>query len=199
MYLQITNRCNMSCAHCGMNCTAKGEDMTPRMYKKAIEYIASISESITIGGGEPTLHKHFWEIMGLSLGSVENVWLATNGSITDTALKLANMARRGVIGCALSQDYYHDPIDERVVQAFQKDRKSLGNGISVYANNDRDLREIRDVSDNIVNAGRCNFGEDGCVCSEIIITPDGTIMGCGCDDAPSFGNVFKPAIPDDWE
>lgn len=28
MYIQITNRCNMSCPHCGMNCTAEGQDMT---------------------------------------------------------------------------------------------------------------------------------------------------------------------------
>ena len=78
MYIQITTRCNMECEHCCMSATAKGEDMSIGTFKNALEY----DEYITIGGGEPTLHPKFWEMMGLALGFGEYVWLATNGSIT---------------------------------------------------------------------------------------------------------------------
>ena len=191
MYLKITSRCNMSCEHCGMNCTAKGIDMTPRIYKKAIEFVSEWSDSIAIGGGEPTLHKHFWETLALSMGTFDNVWMATNGSITETAIKLAHMAKRGIIGCALSQDIYHDPIDERVVKAFTKTNE--------FHESQNDYREIRDVTGREVIAGRCDFGEEECVCAGIMIEPDGEIKACGCSDAPSFGTIFTPKIPDDWD
>lgn len=196
MYLKITSRCNMSCPHCGMNCTAKGEDMTPRVYKKAIEF-ATDTESITLGGGEPTLHKDFWGILGLSIGSVENVWLATNGSQTETSLKLANMARRGVIGCALSLDCYHDPIDPRVIQAFTRNKSNYG--FNYGGGSENDYREIRDVTGREIIAGRCEEGEEGCVCEGLMIEPNGDIKACGCDDAPTLGTIFKPCIPEDWE
>jgi len=189
MYLKLTNRCNMSCEHCGMNCTSIGKDMTPRVYKKAIEFASDFADSITLGGGEPTLHKNFWEILGLSIGSAENVWLATNGSITNTALKLANMAMKGVIGCALSQDIYHDPIDPRVVQAFTKYKNQYEN----------DCRDIRNVTGKEIKAGRCEEGEDGCICESLTIEPDGKIRACGCPDAPYFGDIFHSTIPENWD
>jgi len=198
MYLKITSRCNMSCAHCGMNCTSIGKDMTPRVYKKAIQFASNFTDSITLGGGEPTLHKNFWEILGLSIGSAENVWLATNGSITEIALKLANMARKGIISCALSQDDYHDPIDPRVIQAFTKSK----NQSSYYENNtycSNDCREIRNVTGNEIKAGRCEDGEEGCVCESLTIEPDGRIRACGCPDAPYFGDIFHSTIPEDWD
>jgi len=172
-----------------MNCTSIGKDMTPRVYKKAIEFASDFADSITLGGGEPTLHKNFWEILGLSIGSAENVWLATNGSITNTALKLANMAMKGVIGCALSQDIYHDPIDPRVVQAFTKYKNQYEN----------DCRDIRNVTGKEIKAGRCEEGEDGCICESLTIEPDGKIRACGCPDAPYFGDIFHSTIPENWD
>ena len=156
MYLRITNRCNMSCAHCGMNCTAKGEDMTSRVYKQAIKYASETLESIALGGGEPTLHKRFWEIIGLSIASCDNVWLATNGSQTNISIKLAHMAKRGIIGCALSQDEYHDPIDPRVIQAFTRDKRNYG--FNYNGGSENDYREIRDVTGKEIKAGRCEEG-----------------------------------------
>ena len=50
MYIQITTRCNMSCAHCGMNCTQEGEDMTMETLKKVLNL--GLSDSYIIGGVE---------------------------------------------------------------------------------------------------------------------------------------------------
>ncbi len=185
MYIQITTRCNMFCEHCCMAATAEGKDMDIETFKKAIEY----DDYITIGGGEPTIHPKFWEFIGLALGFGEYVWLATNGSQTQTAIALARMAKRGVIGCALSQDSYHDVIDEVVIKAFTK-----------YNQTDNDQREIRDVTSREINGGRCDFGrDDSCACPDLVCEPDGTIKACGCDNAPSFGNINSEiSIPDDW-
>ena len=194
MYIRITSRCNMTCAHCCYNCTNNGEDMSLETWGKAMEMSDG---SISLGGGEPTLHPQFWQMLGESIGDqyCEYVWLATNGSQTRTAIALAGMAKAGVIGCALSQDPWHDEIDERVVEAFTRDKREY----SGYDNRTPDAREIRDVSQNVINGGRCDWGSDGCVCPDLIIEPDGTIRGCGCDDAPTFGTVYAPEIPDDWE
>lgn len=200
MYIQITTRCNMSCEHCGMNCTKEGQDMSVKTWNKAIALAENYDSSISIGGGEPTLHKKFWNFLMESIGSCENVWLATNGSIKKTALTLAKMAQKGIIGCALSQDDYHDPIDQEVINAFNRDYGDYGkyDKHDIYGRNVEDCREIRDVTGKEINAGRCDFGEEGCVCPDIIIKPDGSIMACGCDDAVSFGHVDNPQIPENW-
>lgn len=194
MYIQLTTKCNMTCAHCGMSATNKGKHMSRKIWKQAIKIARENCGQISIGGGEPTLHPDFWEIMGSLMGIGEDVsiWLATNGSQTDTSLALAALAKKGVIGCALSQDSYHDKIDPRVIKAFTREDVA-------YNRNMDDAREIRNVDNKLIKAGRCEDGEEGCICPDVFITPDGQVKGCGCADAPTFGNVFKYTLPEDWD
>ena len=193
MYIQITNRCNMACEHCGMSCGPAGEDMSMEVFKAAGQLAQDNGHYISLGGGEPTLHPDFWAFIGLSLAYSEEgyVWLATNGSQTETALKLARMAEKGVIGCALSQDQYHDEIDDRVIEAFASDHRPGLRG--------NDSREIRCVDGNIVQAGRAaEWGNlEGCVCDDLFVSPDGKLWACGCQSV-QFGTVFEPDIPGDW-
>lgn len=195
MYIQITTRCNMECAHCGMNCTANGEDMSFEVFEKAIMFDPESSE---LGGGEPTLHPRFWEFLGYALGYSEWVWLATNGKIADIAIRLANLAKRGVLGCDLSLDEYHEYINPKVIAAFQDGKKSHQ---WIYDNKSLDRRAIRDTSNNLVNAGRCDWGGDGCICPGLICKPNGTIRACGCVDSPVMGNIMRDdfRIPPDYE
>ena len=170
--------------------------MSIETFRKAMLEIGD--ESVSIGGGEPTLHPLFWQILGESMGFSDYVWLATNGSITETALSLAKMAKKGVIGCALSQDYYHDEIEQSVIDAFTKTKAHA------YDRNTDDNREIRDVSNNIINSGRAKDNDItdkiDCVCPDLIIKPNGDVMSCGCEDALCFGNVHKSVtMPEDWE
>lgn len=195
MYITLTTRCNMTCEHCCGDYTEKGEDMALETFRNVLDYD---SEVITLGGGEPTLHPLFWQILGESIAHCDEwVWLATNGSQTRTAIALAKLARKGVLGVALSQDDYHDPIDPEVVEAFTRDKQVS----RPYDNRTPDAREIRDVTGNEVNAGRCDFGaEDSCCCPGFMVMPDGAVRACGCADAPTLGNIneeFQP--PDDWE
>lgn len=185
MYVQITERCNFTCRHCSCASTKDGQDMTIALFR---QIVAQEDEALCLGGGEPTLHRRFWDFLALAISHTDTPWLATNGSRTETAIALAKMAQKGIIGCALSQDSHHDPIDPRVVRAFEKDIV-----LASFATADRgiisDLREIRDVEDMEINAGRCDFGDDGCPCDDLFVKPDGRVFQCGCDDSPQVGTI----------
>jgi MoaA/NifB/PqqE/SkfB family radical SAM enzyme len=171
--------------------------MSLETFRNALTYCC---EQITIGGGEPTLHPQFWDIIAESL-AFGDVWLATNGSMTQTALTLAGMAKKGILGCDLSLDDYHDPIEQEVIEAFMVSKKQYRNQISYYDRENKDYRNIRNVSGDEVKSGRCDFGvEDKCVCDDFIITPNGDVMACGCDDAPCLGNVNEHfETPNGWD
>jgi len=180
MYIQITTRCNMTCAHCCFSCTAEGEDMSCEVYAKALDVAG---DCISIGGGEPTLHSHFWEFLLDAVVYADNVWLATNGSRTKDALRLAALAKKKAIGCSLSLDEYHAPIDPKVVKAFK--------GIGIDGS-------IKDTSNHLASVGRAAEnqldGQDGCGCPGGVIKPNGDIFVCGCPDSIQIGTVWEPQI-----
>jgi hypothetical protein len=168
-----------------MSATAKGRDMAWETFRAAVEY--DEGGYVTLGGGEPTLHPQFEKFLFYAIGKCESVWLATNGGITETALVLANMARKGIVAVDLSLDPWHDPIDPKVVEAFTRPLDHEPN----------DARQIRRVSGNVIRQGRAarrNFWEetkDGCVCEDFVVKPDGTVRQCGCPKSPCIGDVFK--------
>lgn len=198
MYLQITTRCNMFCKHCCFSCTAVGNDMSFSVYKAAIKLAGGFDCSLVIGGGEPTIHPEFWEYLGLALSvPVESLWMATNGSVTETALRLSELARKGVLGVALSMDPWHGKIDQRVVKAFN------GKRVFGYSGEDQnDCREVRDVSRSVISSGRAvEYGvgtRDACPCEGLFVDPYGAIWACGCKQV-SFGTAFNPDIPGEWD
>ncbi len=196
MYIQITTRCNMKCAHCCFSCTSKGVDMTYEIFKKSLDLGF---EEISIGGGEPTLHQLFEKFIFYALGKSMDIWIATNGSDTEKSMALANMAKVGILRACLSLDRFHDPIDEKVVDAF---KKSIFDDMC-------DLREIREDAI-VLNAGRAklkknqkkyNFvPKNDCPCNDIFVDPKGYVHGCGCKNSPIFGNVLynNVVIPEYW-
>ncbi len=180
MYIQITTKCNMSCAHCIFSCEQgkPGEFMTPDIFAKSVALSEDYGSNITIGGGEPTLHPKFWQYFGEAMAAeVEYVWMATNGSVKKIAKALAGIASGSEkFGVALSQDSYHDPIDWNVVRTFE--RLKL---------------EIRNVEGNIAARGAALEndlgGEDRCGCGGGHIDPDGTVKMCGCPGSLELGHV----------
>lgn len=183
MYAQITTRCNMACDHCCFGCTANGEDMSLDVFRQ----IVNLPGHITIGGGEPTLHPLFWEFLDLAIHRGDTIpGIATNGSMTEITLRLAKLASQGVITCVLSQDIFHDPIDQQVIDAFKGAPQQNGYPHVAYSD---DYRIIRDSSAGLSNSGRCDFGHDTCPCSGFFIKPSGDVRACGCLDAPSLGCI----------
>lgn len=189
MYVQITTRCNMSCAHCGFSCGPEGEDMKFSTFKKAV----ALDPYAFLGGGEPTVHPKFWNFLLYVLRQPDfelgTMGVVTNGKKKVDALILAGMAQAGLIYASLSQDKYHEPVDREVIKAFTKpDSKDL-NFYSSSHGETRDLREIR-TGLSLINSGRCDFGEeDRCFCPEVIVKPNGQLKFCACDYSPIIGDV----------
>lgn len=190
-----------------MAATERGMDMSRATFIAACKLAEDRGESILLGGGEPTLHPRFWEFIGLALAHTSRyamdtgVWLATNGSNTEMAIRLAGMARGGVLGVCLSLDDWHDEIDYTVEDAFRDGQPMPGQYHSrAFPNtNEHDLREIRTIAhDNVIAVGRAkDWGESSekCACPELFATPQGALYSCGCRKV-KLGTIKKPSIPD---
>ena len=193
MYIQITTRCNMSCEHCCMAATARGDDMSEDVFRAALKIAEEYGDIVTLGGGEPTLHSRFKDFLLLAIAAdlESDPFVITNGSNTETSLILAKLAKKGAIGAALSLDEYHDDINWAVREAFLKRP-------SKWTSGDNDLRGIHSANRIIAQGRAKDRGEAGCACEDIYLTPRGDIYGCLCK-TKRFGTVFEPSIPDEWQ
>jgi hypothetical protein len=179
-----------------MRATVKGQDMDREIFVKAIVLAEQYGASVTIGGGEPTLHPLLFDFLGIALASDFECkpHVITNGKLKAPALKLARMARANVIGAELSIDQYHERIDPRVQTAFTRDdRHSLQHDYN-------DLRGIRTV-ERISHMGRAADNEistdKNCACDALFAAPNGTLWACA-HKLEQFGDVFDPDIPQEY-
>ena len=195
----------------------------------AINFCADYDEMISIGGGEPTLHPRFFDILKKCMDTFDYVWLATNGSQTAAMYRLARIMdeedypedvdpedemaydmamgksifpkRKGHLAVDLSQDYFHDPIDQKIIDLWTRRAKKINNGI------DRGFTgfAIRDVTrsvDGVSAVGRAAHTGSGwgkhCVCEDRVIMTSGKIRLCGCLRAPIIGDVWH-GINSHWK
>lgn len=193
MYLQVTTKCNMTCQHCCYSCGPRGRHAPMDVIRQALLQFSD--EYITIGGGEPTLHPNFWEILGLCLGYSANdegsIHIITNGTNKNISLTLLRMSKRGIIGAELSLDQWHDRsmVDPEVIEEYSR---------PINPNTTYPWSRIRQV----IEPSRTGRGKrvgyvNRCVCDDMLIDPQGLIYACGCRKE-KFGTVFKPKIPDDY-
>lgn len=192
-YIQITTICNYKCPHCCFSCTKKGEHMTFEVFKQAVEYIRDNGEELlTIGGGEPTLHPQFWDMIGYGIVNGfygGNIWLATNGSQKETMKRLSDLAKNGIMSVSVSNDSFHPPLDPEVKEWFTKKREESS---AAY----RDFRSFHGP-EYPVKRGRYKKGKDECCCEGPFIKPNGDIYHCGCPKSIKIGDVWKGI--GDWD
>jgi organic radical activating enzyme len=202
MYIQITTKCNMTCQHCCYTCGPKGKHMTRDTWQQALSYAAQCSESVAIGGGEPTCHPEFFDILKQAMDIFYSVWLATNGKKTKAMYRLMNIINnedfyfeneydtygQGIpnfddkLDVALSLDEYHEPIDQKIETIWRQ-----------CSENTNSHFQIRNSTRNgVIAAGRAkNWGKrNDCACATIMITPNGNIKMCGCKNAPIIGDIW---------
>lgn len=203
MYLQLTTRCNMTCAHCCFSANHQGDDMSEATFRQALKFAHSLGEYLVLGGGEPTVHPAFLDLLGLAI--VHNpmagempVLVVTNGKRKSIALRLAELARDGTVQAELSLDEFHDPISQEVVMAFQpRERQDR-----YFESGSRDLRGVRSV-ERIVPVGRGLTEEtaterEGCCCESLLVDPSGKLYACGCKTI-ELGTVWEPNLPQDYD
>ena len=225
MYLQITTKCNMTCDHCCYSCDMQGDHMEWDTFVDSIVFCRDYTENISIGGGEPTLHPKFFDFLRVCLEDFDYVWMATNGSQTETMWRLANIIdgedypdcdcdedTLDEYGCLCHEKIDYDSIyqEDKLSVALSHDcfhdeiNQKIVNFWSKRANIHRHSHfEIRDVSHNVIAMGRAadtgvGWVKDDCVCADLVIKPNGDIKLCGCDNAPVIGNVAS-GIEEKWE
>jgi hypothetical protein len=168
-----------------------------KIFDKWGDLFSSSNKYIPLGGGEPTIHPNFWEMLCSSM-YYGIPWLATNGKNTDSMIILERLARIGKIAVALSLDKWHDKIDKKVVDLFKKDmvesEKYKGFWYPVGGRNGADRREIRGWNEPYYGGRWKNKTITKCTCRTVRVNPEGMIYLCGCvmsdiEACPLIGTV----------
>ena len=199
-YLQVTTCCNFSCAHCCMNYGngKRGRHMKWDTFIGAMWFMLDYEDSLTLGGGEPTLNPLFKRMVRYILENTGmSVVIITNGSNTKVMDWLIEELSEGIwenrLAVRLSWDEFHDTwkVEPRIYEYFRN--KGLLHGY---------------LRDKIQPIGRgktlenYEFSEDHCPGSDITVYPDGRITACSCKDSPTIGHVvfhgYSMDIPD-WD
>jgi MoaA/NifB/PqqE/SkfB family radical SAM enzyme len=188
MYIQITTVCNMHCAHCGFSCEHNGEYMSRKVWMTALRLYHG--DTLVMGGGEPTLHPDFDRMLKEVVATYEwnYHWLkskpsiVTNGTHKQRSLYLLQLTLESKIDAYLSYDQYHNMnmVDDEVFVKYETNNRLWG------------YKERQPSS--IVKSGRGRNIEGTlyeCLCPTNVISPNGDVRLCGCDDSPIIGTIFK--------
>ena len=134
----VTNHCNLNCWSCSSFCPLV-EDKTPisiDYIKNELENIVRFRDdirTITLLGGEPTLHPQLSEIFSMVRGIFPNneIRLITNGTTYKTLYKLRESINRNHIIVSLSE-YPIDNLDE-IIDTFKKEIHPLSLELNEFA------------------------------------------------------------------
>lgn len=96
--LDLTTACNFSCPHCvDSRLLNTGDYLDLDTIKKSIDTLQKngLRSVILIGGGEPTIHKNFEDIMRFVKDRSLQLGIATNGSRLDKVAKASEVLQEG--------------------------------------------------------------------------------------------------------
>lgn len=132
------------------------------MFKRLIDECIDQGEPIFLGGGEPTIHPNFLEMIGYVLISYKYpVSLVTNGSNTKLTKLLLTSEH---INCRVSVDPFHDPIDDEVVALAEKLKR---------------VNRYRQIIPHGRGLSHATIDNE-CPSEGLFCTPSGFIYSCGC-------------------
>ncbi len=103
LFFEITDRCNLHCAHCGSSCTGEGRSLTAEEIENTLRDVLPEKPMICLTGGEPMLHPDLFEIAG-RVRRLRFSWgMTTNGTLIDEAAALG-LRQAGMSTVSLSLD-----------------------------------------------------------------------------------------------
>lgn len=167
---------------------------------------------VTIGGGEPTLHKLFArmieyadEMLHANTG-VEGVYIITNGSRIRNTMKavaimeewddISNNAEFHIVLSANDGFHDWDKMHPKVYNYFatrQKSERLRGRSGDFI----RTVAEIMPQGRAVENGIATRDG--GCCCEDLFVRPNGDVHACGCLDSPKVGDVHSGVDSEkDW-
>lgn len=205
MYIQITTKCNMHCAHCCFAATRHGEHMPRNIFQKALSVAIDRGDYVTIGGGEPTMHPRFFKYLNLvreeqRRGNFEiTPFLVTNGKAYGKADRLLRILEHEqemeeqTISVNLSRDQWHDAIDPRIVQRYHQ--------LKVASKGFINFRSVTKIAP--VGRGRNSVFDEQrtitpCACEDALVDPQGQVWSCGCKKH-LLGSIWDSGVLDDYD
>lgn len=115
LFFELTDRCNMSCLHCGSSCSTGNQMILPvKDIEKVLDETAERYDAgkimVCLTGGEPMLHPDFYKIANL-IQEKGFLWgMTTNGSLIDDAAACA-LAEAGLGSVSVSLDGFAEDHD----------------------------------------------------------------------------------------
>lgn len=205
MYIQLTEKCNMTCVHCCFAATRHGETMSRDVYIRALELAEELGDFVTLGGGEPTVHPDFIAFAEKAMDfardrRIEGVPLViTNGKLVTKARQLLRWVENEYpIAVELSQDPWHDPIRPEIVAGFRAlDRQRKYREFDQGYGGVRSVSWINPVGRAVEHKNEFDqlHAEDTCCCETVLVDPLGNVFSCGCK-THLLGNVFEHDLAD---
>ncbi len=104
----LTQRCNLECAHCYLSASAGADtrgELTTEECRRIVDEIAEVNPNVflILTGGEPLLRRDIFDIAGYAAEKQFTVVLGTNGVLLrEPEARL--MRERGVLGASISLD-----------------------------------------------------------------------------------------------
>lgn len=157
--LYFTDVCNFNCAGCRRQTVDKPvhKEITLDLVKKILDEYPSLKSFCIAGYGEPTLGKHFTEVVNYLIDNDKYVGIITNGSYTERILQLKkapNYISISLYGFTNEQykNYVGAGLFSKVIDNFKKIKERFGNvGFSYFLNKDnyRSLEKVLELCDEV--------------------------------------------------
>ena len=167
LFLEITRRCNLTCLHCGSDCSASIDtpELTTESWLKIISYVKKhfgAGVTFVISGGEPLVHPDLVKIGG-HIQSLDMKWgMVTNGMAL-SASKLQKLEAAGLHSITISLDGDAEPHNwlrnneksfDRAISAIRRVAASdveLGDVVTCVS--PKNLDRLDTVAELLVDAG----------------------------------------------
>lgn len=130
LFLELTDRCNLSCRHCGSSCTVNNHtylssEKIQEVLLQAAEVYDASEIMVCITGGEPFLHPDVYDIVRFARKCGFTAGITSNGTlIDDEAAK--EIVSSGLNTIAISVDGLEDTHDRFRNQAGSFDKAMRG-------------------------------------------------------------------------
>ncbi|MBI5544481.1 MAG: radical SAM protein [Deltaproteobacteria bacterium] len=168
LFIEITQRCNLSCLHCGSDCSkdAQRDELTTEEWLRFFEYLPGHFDrrelALVVTGGEPFCCPDFDAILGGLKAQGISWGMVTNGFTLSDA-NVAKVVEHGIMSMTVSLDGLQDSHDwlrgregsyQRAVEGL---RRVAGAGLPnfdvVTCVNPRNLGELDQVCDVLRECG----------------------------------------------
>lgn len=118
LFFEITDRCNLSCRHCGSSCTAEGRLLTTEDIDAVLKSVKAAGvnrPTVCLTGGEPMLHPDFYKIAQCVRDSGFYWGMTTNATlIDDAAAEKLRQAGMSTVSVSLDgMEESHDALRQR--------------------------------------------------------------------------------------